>query len=123
MKINIKFTEIEPTEELKDYAKSKLESFEKMLGSTNPEAVVCYVEFRHSTHHKSGKVCTAEVTLEVDGKVYRSVKIEAKFEKAIDKVKDDIIQALRVDKEKNKDLERKGASEIKNMMQADPSTE
>ncbi len=122
MKINIKFTDTEIDNKLREYAESKVNSFTKFLGSTDPDAVVCYIEFRHSTHHQSGKVCTAEVTLEADGKIYRSTKIEPKFEKAIDKVKDDIIKSLRVDKEKNKDMLRKGSAEIKEMMQTDTET-
>jgi len=121
MKINIKFTDTEVNDKLREYAESKVSSFEKLLGDTDPNAVFCYIEFRRSTHHQSGKVCTAEVTLEANGKIYRSTKVEPKFEKAIDKVKDDIIQALRVDKGKSRDLLRKGSSEIKNMMKTDPA--
>ena len=81
------------------------------------ESAVCDVEFRHDTHHQSGDVCYAEVTLEADGKVYRASKVEQSLEKAIDKVKDDILQELRVEKQRREHNFMKGAQQAKGMIQ------
>ena len=118
MKTNIKFTDTESDDTLKAYAETKLDSFSKFLDEKSVEAAVCYVEFRRSTKHQTGKVCTAEVTLEADGKIYRVTKDEPNLEKAIDKVKDDILQALRVDKTKSKHFFRKGGRMLKKMLQS-----
>ncbi len=115
MKINIKFTDMQQDDGLRDYAHDKISSFAKLIGKQELDAAVCDVEFRQDTHHQKGDVCCAEVTLQVDGKIYRSSKLEKKHKKAIDKVKDDILQELRVDKQKRQHNFIKGAQEIKEM--------
>ena len=122
MKTNIKFTGTDPDDTLRAYAETKLDSFSKFLDKDSVENAICYVEFRRSTKHQSGKVYTAEVTLEAEGKIYRVTKDEPSFEKAIDKVKDDILQALRVDKGKSKYSFRKGGRMLKNMIQGGNNT-
>jgi len=117
MKTNYKFTDTEPNDSLRAYAQTKVEAFEKLLSSDEADAAICAVEFKRSTKHLTGKICTAEVNLEADGKLYRVTKDEPTFEKAIDKVKDDILRSLRSDKEKSIEATRKGAGKIKKMIQ------
>lgn len=119
MKINIKFTDMEPDDTLRDYAMTKVDAFGKLINEEELEASVCDIEFKKDTHHQKGDVCYAEVTLEVAGKIYRSSKFEKTHEKGIDKVKDDILQSLRVDKHKRQHKFMKGAQQIKAMTQGD----
>lgn len=116
MKTNYKFTDTEPNDTLRAYAQTKVDAFEKLLSKEDADAAICAVEFRRAKH-QSGKICTAEVNLEADGKLFRVTKDEPTFEKAIDKVKDDILRSLRADKEKGIEAVRKGASEVKKMIQ------
>ena len=113
MKTNIKFSDVDQSDSLKNYAQQKIDSFAKFIQGEELEAAICDVEFRKSTHHQKGDICVAEVTLETGGKVYRATKHEPTLEKAIDKVKDDILQALRSDKEKSKTKFVKGAATVK----------
>jgi ribosomal subunit interface protein len=115
MKINFKFTDTEVDNTLREYAETKVHAFKKLLGKHDISGAVCDVEFRRSTKHQTGDVCTAEVNLEVDGKLFRVSKDEPTFEKAIDKVKDDIIHSLRADKEKRESLAKQGGRILKNM--------
>jgi len=117
MKTNIKFTGTDSDEKLKEYTQIKLDSFSKLLDKESENAAVCYVEFSKDTKHQTGDIYTAEVTLEADGKIYRVSKSEPTFEKGIDKVKDDILQAMKVDKGKKERLLRKGSRAIKEMVQ------
>ncbi|KKS29216.1 MAG: hypothetical protein UV60_C0008G0004 [Parcubacteria group bacterium GW2011_GWA2_43_11] len=117
MKTNYKFTDTESNDTLRAYAQTKVDAFEKLLSPQEADAAICAVEFKRSTKHLTGKICTAEVNLETDGKLYRVTKDEPTFEKAIDKVKDDILRSLRADKEKSIKAVRKGASEVKKMIQ------
>lgn len=117
MKTNYKFTDMNSSDTLRDYAQEKVDAFEKLLSAMEVESAVCDVEFKRDTHHQNGDVCCAEVTLEVSGKVYRVSKAEPTFEKAIDKVKDDVLAALREDKGKQEDSVRKGGREAKEMLQ------
>lgn len=116
MKINFKFTDTEPDDKLRAYAETKVTSFKKLLGKKDIEGAVCDVEFRRSTKHQTGNVCTAEVNLEADGKLFRVSKDEPTFEKAIDKVKDDILHSLRAEKEKTDSLAKRGGRMLKKMI-------
>lgn len=113
MILNIKFTDIDSDDRLKEYAEKKAESFAKFLSDDVYDAAVCDIEFRKSTHHQSGDVCYAEVTLEADGAIYRASKEEPTLEKAIDKVKDDILEEMRTAKTKKRTKLLKGAQKVK----------
>ena len=117
MKTNYKFTDTESNDALREYADEKITSFEKLLDEQAAAAAVCDVEFKRDTHHQSGDVCYAEITLETDGKLHRVSKAEPTFEKAIDKVKDDMLASLREDKGKVEDNIRRGGREAKEMLQ------
>lgn len=117
MKTNYKFTDTPSNDTLRAYAQTKVDAFEKLLSKEQADAAICAVEFSRSTKHQTGKICTAEVNLEADGKLYRVTKDEPTFEKAIDKVKDDILRSLRGEKEKSIEATRKGAGEFKKMIQ------
>lgn len=119
MNINIKFTDTEHDEDLRAYAEEKVLSFGKLLAEEDEAGAVCSIEFRHDTHHQHGDVCYAEVTLTSGGKVYRASKTEPAFRKAIDKVKDDILQALRVEKTKREHTFLKGSAKVKQMMRGE----
>jgi ribosomal subunit interface protein len=121
MQTNIRFTGMDTSNKLRDYIEEKSSSFTKLLHKHTASAAVCVYELTRSTKHQKGDVCTVECTLEADGKVYHVSKDEPTFEKAIDKVKDDILQCLREDKEKNSDLYLKGATKIKEMIQEENS--
>lgn len=118
MRINIRFTDTERDEQLRGYVEEKVSSFAKLMADREFDAAVCNIELKHSTHHHTGDVCYAEVTLEVEGKVHRSSKEEPTFEKAIDKVKDDILQSLREAKERTEHKFIKGAQKGKEMLRA-----
>lgn len=113
MIINFKFTDTDPDERIKEYATTKAESFAKFMSDEVYEAAVCDIEFRKSTHHQSGDVCYAEVTLEANGELYRASKEEPTLEKAIDKVKDDILEEMRSAKTKKRTMLLRGAQKVK----------
>lgn len=116
MKTNIHANGIDINEKLKGYIEEKANAFTKLLREETADAAICDIELKRSKH-QTGDVCTVACTLEADGKVYRVSKDEPTFEKAIDKVKDDILQSLRADKERSGDLYKKGAGKIKEMIQ------
>jgi ribosome-associated translation inhibitor RaiA len=119
MKTNIRFIGLETSDRLQKYVDEKVDAFNKLLNKEASKAAVCDIELTRDTKHQKGDVCSVECTLEADGKVYRVSKTEPTFEKAIDKVKDDILQSLRVDKQKHIHAFKKGAGTIKKMIQND----
>ena len=113
MQINIKFTGTVHDDVLRAYAEEKVHAVAKLLTPTVFDAAICSIELQRDARHQSGDVYHAEVTLEAEGKVYRVRKEEQSFEKALDKVKDDILQELREAKERHEHLLHKGNTRIK----------
>jgi len=120
MKIQIKYTNIEHSDALQKYAEEKVGgAVQKIVHEDALGGAICDIELQRETGMEEGETCRAEVTLEVEGKVYRVEKTEPNINKAIDKVKDDITQVLRKDKEQKKDAFIKGAQDAKKMLRGE----
>ncbi len=113
MKIHLKFTGMERDDTLRAYTEEKVQAFNKFLNAQIFEAAVCDIEFKRDHHHHTGLVCHAEVTLEADGKIHRASTSEDTPEKAIDKLKDDILDSLRAEKGRSEAHYLRGAREAK----------
>jgi len=104
MRINIKSTKIELTQEIKDYVQEKMDMLEKYLGDI--QVLHCDVEVSMSVGgQKSGKIYRAEANLSVPGELLRVEKTEKELFKAIDKVKDHLGRSIR--RYKGKKIERR----------------
>lgn len=102
MQLRIKATNLELTQALKDYITEKFQSLDKYLGSI--EANHCDVEVELTTHHhRKGDIFRAEVNLDVPHELLRVEKTEEDLYKAIDKVKDHLVENLTRYKEKQRD--------------------
>lgn len=95
MKVQIKGTGLELTEELKDYVQKKMDMLEKYLGDT--QVLNCDVELgiEPGPHQNKGKIYRAEVNLQVPGDLLRVEKTEKYLFKAIDKVKDHLARSIK----------------------------
>lgn len=105
MKINIKATKIELSPEIRAYVEKKVLMLEKYLGDTS--VTNCDVELEHylSAQNK-GDVYRAEINLAVPGTILRVEKREKTLNKALDKVKDHLVLAIKKYKEKKIDKKR-----------------
>lgn len=100
MKIVIKGTKLELTQPIKDYVNEKIGSLEKFFG----KIIEARVEVEMTTrHHQKGDIYRAEVNLRIPGKIIRVEKTEKNLYKAIDKVKDHLIEQLSEYKERQRD--------------------
>ena len=105
MKINIRTTKIELTDELRGYVEDKMVMLEKYLG--NITVTNCDVELEKSIKSQnSGDIYRAEVNIFVPGTVLRVEKTEKTIDKAIDKVKDHLADMIKKYKEKKVDVKR-----------------
>jgi ribosomal subunit interface protein len=104
MIINIRGTNIELTEALKNYAEEKIGELEKYFGNIRQADIDIGLR---SHHHNKGDIYYAEVNLHVPGELVRVVKEEADLYKAIDKVKDHMKVDLKKRKEKMRDRDKK----------------
>lgn len=106
MKIKIKATKIELSEELKDYIQEKMDMLEKYLG--NIQVINCDVEVGMSVGgQNSGKIYRCEVSLQVPHEILFVEKTEKDINKAIDKVKDHLARSIRRYKQKLIDKSRR----------------
>lgn len=115
MNINIKTTNITLTEAISDYASKRLEAVKQFL--QNDETVLCDVELGKTTnHHKNGDIFRAEIHITgKDKDVYASAE-ESDLYRAIDIVRDDILNKIRSLKSKKISLIRRGGAKIKEMI-------
>jgi putative sigma-54 modulation protein len=112
MNINIKATNMDLTDTLRDYVHSKIGALEKIIGSS--EDVNLFVEIgKESNHHNKGEVYMSEVRTRISGKDYYIKKFESNLYAAIDAVKDDLIRDVKVDKKRGETLFRRGARSLK----------
>lgn len=97
MNIRIKSTKIELTEEIKKYLQEKMDMMEKFLGSI--PVMNCDCELEKVGDQNKGKIYRAEVNLELPGELLRVDKTEEDLHKAIDKVKDHMVEMIKKYKE------------------------
>jgi ribosomal subunit interface protein len=116
MKINIKATNFELTDAIRDYATKKIESLESKY-LEGDESVMCDIEVgKISEHHKQGDVFRAEVNIHyAHGEAYASVEKDNLYA-AIDEVKDEVAKTIRRKKDRRHTLIRKGGATIKKII-------
>lgn len=105
MKINLKATNLELTDALKNYIQVKVDMLEKYLGDV--QVLNCDFEIDKAVGDQNkGKIFRAELNLEVPRDLLRVDKTEADMYKAIDKVKDHMVLMIKKYKEKKRDKKR-----------------
>jgi len=98
MNIQIKFENIKSDERLKAYAKDKVIMLTKYLG--NIKIIDAKVKLAMtSNHHQKGDIYECEIALALPGETLRVTKTTSDIYKAIDKVKDHLIRAIKKYKE------------------------
>jgi putative sigma-54 modulation protein len=117
MNINIKTTNIELTNSIRDYLDKKMAQVEKFITAPNTEPIAD-IEIGKTTNAKNSAedLFKAEINLQIEGKLYRYSAEEAELYAAIDKMKDQIAREVRKDKEKRRDFFRQGALKMKEML-------
>lgn len=112
MNINIKATNIDLTDTLRDYVHSKIGTLEKIIG--NSEDINIFVEIgRESNHHNKGEVYMAEVRTRIAGNDYYIKKFESNLYASIDSLKDDLLRDVKTDKKRGHTLFIRGARSLK----------
>lgn len=112
MNINIKATNIDLTDTLRNYVHSKIGALEKIIG--NSEDINIFVEIgKESNHHNKGEVYMAEVRTRIAGKDYYIKKFESNLYASIDSLKDDLMRDVKMDKKRGETLFRRGARSLK----------
>lgn len=128
MKINIKSTNIQITESLKEWTEKKIGEVEKTLGDFGPEIaqvgqrekIEIWVEIgKVGRHHRKGDVFRAEVQLYLPKKKLRVEAIDQDLRTAINIAKEDLQRAVKRYKGKRITRARKWARRIKEIARID----
>ena len=116
LQVQIKATNIDLTEAIKDYVEKKLSGVEKFNKRNNADAM-CYVEIgKESMHHNKGEVYKAEVNFTAGDVVHFVVSTQNDLYAAIDDMKDELVRTLTSEKDRNETIFRRGARSVKKML-------
>ncbi len=99
MKLNIKATNLELTPAIQEYIETKMEAVTRFLGNLDIVNFDFEVELT-TKHHNKGEIFRAEANLAVAKDLLRVEKTEADLYKAIDKVKDHLVELIKKHKDK-----------------------
>jgi ribosomal subunit interface protein len=118
MRISLKATGIELTEEISRYVEKKFQTIDKY---TESKGAHIQVEVgRGSAHHKHGQVFRAEAHLSGDGADYYAVKEADDLYAAIDLVRDEVVHELTKVRGRKREVLRRGERTIKNIIKGLP---
>ena len=117
MKIDIKATNLELTEEIKDYLNKKIGDIGRFVPNINFPLEARVELARTTMHHQTGDIFRAEITMQMPGKVLRSEAEAKNILMAIDQLKDNIQREIKEYKEKNVTKTRK-AERLKKFLTA-----
>lgn len=114
MNINIKSTNIELTGAIKDYVTKKVNSIEKFLNAENSNI---QIEVAKSTnHHHKGDIFFTEINIDSMGQKFFVRANKEDLYKSIDEAREMIVREIKRSKNKRRDVFKKGALKIKNMV-------
>lgn len=116
MSTNIKATNIELTDAIKDYVNKNLLGLDRFI--TDPkEDLIIQVEVGKTTrHHKSGDYFRAEFNVDISGKKFYVSAKKDNLYGAIDEAKEALFRKIDYLKNKERTLLRRGAKSIKKMI-------
>lgn len=112
MKMKLKTTHVEVDDRVRDYVQEKVDMLDKYLGNT--AVVNCDVEIGKSVGGQNkGDIYRAEINLRIPRGVLRVEKTASDIFKAIDKVKDHLVEVIVSKREKVRDLKRRKQAQSK----------
>ena len=116
MSTNIKATNIELTDAIKDYVNKNLLGLDRFI--TDPkENLIIQVEVGKTTmHHRSGDYFRAEFNVDISGKKFYVSAKKDNLYGAIDEAKEALFRKIDYSKNKERTLLRRGAKSIKKMI-------
>ncbi|MEK7542190.1 MAG: HPF/RaiA family ribosome-associated protein [Patescibacteria group bacterium] len=111
MKIDIKYTQFQPADNIEEYARKRIGSLARFLKSFEKNhEITTFVEIARSTrHHRKGNVFYAEAMFESvpGGKKFRAESTGLDIREAIDEVKEKLKKEIRRYKDKLVNIRRK----------------
>lgn len=117
VKTNIKATNLELTESIKEHLNQKLEHLEKFLNLKGDREAIIDVELSKTTSNQNqGPIFYAEFNLSYKGALHRAVSTQEDLMTAIDEAENEMKKQLRRGKDKQSSLFRRGAQKVKDII-------
>jgi ribosomal subunit interface protein len=118
IKVNIKATNLELKDSLRQHVNEKIAGIEKFMNLKEVQEPIADVEVEKlfGQHHKNGEIYRAEINLQYAGRVYRTESTKEQIFVAVDDAQSEMIRRIRKSREKKSDLFRRGAKGIKRML-------
>lgn len=115
MHIDIKATNMDLTDAIREYVQSKMDALDKFVDGADTSVHAAVDVGLTTKHHHNGEVFYAEVNLHTALSDFYATAEEEDLYAAIDKVQDIVSRELRSSKKKHTDLTRRGARAIKRL--------
>ncbi len=112
---NLKATNMELTDAIREYVEKRLSQLDKLLQGHRDMHLSVEVG-KTTRHHKEGDFFFAEVNLVLGGENFRAVSERDNLYTAIDEVKDELARELTHFKDRRRTLIRRGSLAIKNTL-------
>lgn len=113
--INIKATNIDLTEELRDYIEKRVTNVLRFAPNNSSDH--SYIDIGKTTnHHKQGDIYKAEFNIVSAGTKFHSLSEKDEIHAAIDDAHDELARLLKESKDTKISLLRRGARSIKKML-------
>ncbi len=113
--LKIRTLDLEMTDAINSYFKEKMDSLDKFI-DPDDESVECDARISKIAGNQSGDIFRAEVSIHTAGKNFGAVAEKDDLYASIDDVRDSVSRKMAEHKDKQKDLFKKGALKIKNLL-------
>jgi len=115
-KTNIKATNYELTNDIRNYIDHQISKFGKVLPHNTEEIILDVEVGKETEHHIHGPIYRAEFNMKYKNQFKRATATKNNLKEAIDLAADDLIRQVRTNKEKTTDMVRRGAAKVKKWM-------
>lgn len=119
MQINLKGTNIELTQSIKDYVFKKVTNLDKLLKDSEDKKENINVNFevgKNTKHHNKGEVFHADCLISLNGEEFYASSDKEDLYMAIDEIKEILFRDINKNKNRKQTLFRRGAKSIKKML-------
>ena len=116
MSTNIKATNIELTDAIKDYVNKNLWGLDRFITDPKEDLIIQVEGGKTTRHHKSGDYFRAEFNVDISGKKFYVSAKKDNLYGAIDEAKEALFRKIDYSKNKERTLLRRGAKSIKKMI-------
>lgn len=117
MNITTKATNIEFTDEIKDYLEKRLEHVHKFLHEDGDRQITIQVDLgKETNHHTHGEVFFANFRCDYSGEYYYAEAHNETVEAAIDEAKEELVREITSKHEKERERERNEAAKAKDKL-------